>query len=54
LTVAASRSIGFIDKDSAEHATTIFVSAWPHRFSLLRERASGETIFVQEIGDAEA
>jgi hypothetical protein len=29
LTAAASRSIRFIDKDSAEHVTTIFGSAWP-------------------------
>ena len=28
LTAAASRSIRFIDKDSAEHVTTIFGSAW--------------------------
>ena len=29
LTAAASRSVRFIDKDSAEHITTIFGSAWP-------------------------
>jgi hypothetical protein len=29
LTAVASRSICFIDKDSAEHVTTIFGRAWP-------------------------
>jgi hypothetical protein len=29
LKAAASRSIRFIDRDSAEHVTTIFGSAWP-------------------------